>query len=284
MSKRTSVLATLTAALTFTAAVPAFAQAPTDAQRNAIRSACRSDYMAHCASVPPGGMEALQCLKKNMSSLSSGCQGAVRAVEPAAEPKAEAKPEAEPEAKPTPKAETKPEPAPAATTAPAEKPAAETAAPATKSTESPAASTPKKPSSAQAAAIRSACRSDYMAHCSSIPPGGAASLKCLKQNEAHLSANCRQAVNAAAGGSAGPAAGGAAVATSPGAAPAAAPMTLRPMRPREVIFVLRSACGADVRALCGDVPAGGGRVVQCLAGQAASLSPACRNVLASFAR
>jgi len=32
----------------------AFAQAPTDAQREAIRSACRSDYIAHCSSVPPG--------------------------------------------------------------------------------------------------------------------------------------------------------------------------------------------------------------------------------------
>ena len=153
MSKRTSVLSALAAALTFTVAIPAFAQAPTDAQRSEIRSACRSDYMAHCSSVPPGGMESLQCLQKNMSSLSSGCQSAVRAIEPAAEPKAEAKPEAEPEAKPVPKAETKPEaePAPAATAAPAEKPAAETAAPATKSAESPAASPPKKPSSAQAA-------------------------------------------------------------------------------------------------------------------------------------
>ena len=73
--------------------MPAFAQAPSDAQRSAIRSACRSDYMARCSSVTPGGIEALQCLQKNMSSLSSGCQSAVRAVEPAAEPKAEAKPE-----------------------------------------------------------------------------------------------------------------------------------------------------------------------------------------------
>jgi len=278
MSKQAPTLTVLTVALTFTIAMPAFAQAPTDAQRSEIRSACRSDYAAHCASVPPGGMESLQCLQKNMSSLASGSQSAVRAVEPAAEPKAEAKPEAEPEAKPEPKAETKPEPAPA------DKPAAETVAPATKSSESPAAGAPKKPSSAQAAAIRSACRSDYMAHCSSIPPGGAASLKCLKQNEAQLSAHCRQAVNAVAGGTAAPAAGGTAATASPGAAPAATPMMLRPMRPREVIFVLRSACGADVRTLCGNVPAGGGRVVQCLAGQAASLSPACRDVLASFAR
>ena len=68
----------------FMAATPAFSQAPTDAQRNAIRSECRADYEAHCASIPPGGEASLQCLQKNMSSLSSGCQSAVRAVEPAA--------------------------------------------------------------------------------------------------------------------------------------------------------------------------------------------------------
>ncbi len=167
------------------------------------------------------------------------------------------------------------------------------------STAKEAASTPaKKPISAQAAAIRSACRSDYMAHCSSVPTGGAAALGCLKQNNSKLSAKCRQAVSAAGGGatSGGSAAapeGGAdapagapadATTAAPDTAPAVAPMVLRPMRPRELLFVLRSACGGDVRTLCGDVPAGGGRIVQCLAAQAASLSPACHDVLSSFAQ
>ena len=69
------------------------------------------------------------------------------------------------------------------------------------------------------------------------------------------------------------------------AAPAAAPaaITLRPLRPREELFVLRSACGADVRSICGGVQPGGGRIVQCLATNAGSLSPACRDVLAPFA-
>jgi hypothetical protein len=150
------------------------------------------------------------------------------------------------------------------------------------------------PTDAQRSAIRSACRSDYMAHCSSVPTGGAAALNCLKQNKSSLSAGCEQAVNAAGGGStsggstAAPAEGNAAPAdtatAAPGAAPAAAPMVLRPMRPREVLFVLRSACGADVRALCAGVPPGGGRIVECLASQAASLSPACHDVLGSFAQ
>jgi hypothetical protein len=60
-------------------------------------------------------------------------------------------------------------------------------------------------------------------------------------------------------------------------------VVLRPMRPREELFVLRSACGADVRSICGGVPPGGGRIVRCLADNAGSLSPACREVLAPFA-
>jgi hypothetical protein len=55
------------------------------------------------------------------------------------------------------------------------------------------------------------------------------------------------------------------------------------MRPREELFVLRSACGADVRGLCAGVAPGGGRIMQCLATQAASLSPACKDVLTPFA-
>src|SRR4051812_11410015 len=183
-------------------AAPALAQAPSQAQRDAIKSQCRSDYIAHCSSVPPGGEASLQCLQKNMSSLSSGCQSAVRAVEaPAAA-------------------------APAAANA---KPATETGAPkaATPKTAAPKAAAPKAAGSTATAA-----------------PAGA-----------------------------------------PAAAAAAAPtvIVLRPMRPREELFVLRSACGADVRSICGGVQPGGGRIVQCLATNAAQLSPACKDVLSQFA-
>ena len=89
-SARPAALWPLAATALFILVNPAFSQAPTEAQRGAIRSECRSDYMAHCSDVPPGGMASLQCLQKNMSSLSSGCQSAVRAVEATAEPKAEA--------------------------------------------------------------------------------------------------------------------------------------------------------------------------------------------------
>jgi hypothetical protein len=249
----------------FMVATPAFSQAPTDAQRSAIRSECRSDYEAHCASIPPGGAASLQCLQKNMSSLAPGCQAAVRAVEaPAAAPKADTAPAA------APKAETAP-----AAPAPAKS----------------AATTMAKPSSAQISAIRSACRSDYPKVCAGVPTGGAPALECLEKNKARVSASCQKAVAAATGGGAAPAAGAAAdtaaaspAAAAPAAAPAPAPaLVLRPMRPREELFVLRSACGGDVRSLCGGVQPGGGRIVQCLATQAASLSPACKEVLGQFA-
>lgn len=188
-SRHAALLSALSAIALFTLMTAAFSQV-TDAQRAAIRSACRADYQSHCASVPPGGMESLQCLQKNLSSLAPGCQAAVRAVAQPAETKTE------------PKTETKTE----TTSEPKAQPA-------------PATATSKS-------------------------------------------------------------------ATEPGAAPAAAPaapaLSLRPMQPREQLFVLRSACGADVRALCGGVAPGGGRMMQCLVAQSASLSPECRAILARF--
>jgi Cysteine rich repeat len=63
-----------------TAAGSSFAQQPTQAQVNAIRQACRSDYQTYCANVPTGGSAALGCLKENAQSLSAPCQQAVGAV------------------------------------------------------------------------------------------------------------------------------------------------------------------------------------------------------------
>jgi hypothetical protein len=198
-----------------------------------------------------------------MSSLSSSCQSAVRAVE-----------------------------APAAATAkPADTTAPKAAAPAAAATTAPKAADPKaaaaspagQPTSAQVSAIRSACRADYPKVCAGVPTGGAPALQCLEKNKAKLSAGCEKAVSAASGGgaaAAAPAAAGAAAAAAP-AAPTV--IVLRPMRPREELFVLRSACGADVRSICGGVQPGGGRIVQCLATNAAQLSPACKDVLSQFA-
>ena len=262
----TSTLRPLLVAATLAVAAPAFAQAPTQAQRDAIKSQCRNDYIAHCSSVPPGGEASLQCLQKNMSSLSSSCQSAVRAVEaPAA---------------------TTANPAEAAPAKPAA-PAAATAAPKAGEPKAAAAAPAGQPTGAQISAIRSACRSDYPKVCAGVPTGGAPALQCLEKNKAKLSAGCATAVSAASGGGAAAAAppAGAVPAAGAAAAPAAAPtvIVLRPMRPREELFVLRSACGADVRTICGGVAPGGGRIVQCLATNAAQLSPACKDVLSQFA-
>jgi hypothetical protein len=302
LRRRTVSLAWI-AAVTFVVATPVLSQAPTDAQRSAIRSECRSDYQAHCASIPPGGMASLQCLQKNMSSLSPGCQSAVRAVEAPAESKSESKSEPKTESKAEPKTEpktetktetrsepkteskpettteTKAEPAPAA--APAKPAASEPAA----QPKAAAGTAARKPSSSQIAAIRSACRSDYQQNCAGVPTGGAPALQCLEKNKSKLSASCQKAVTAASGSGASPAtavAPAAAAVEAPADAPALV-LVLRPMRPLEELRVLRSACGGDARALCGAVQPGGGRIIQCLATQAASLSPACKNVLGQFA-
>lgn len=254
IASRLAALA-ISAALSVAMNTLALAQAPTDAQRNAIRSACRADYEAHCASVPPGGAASLQCLQKNLQSLSSNCQTAVRAVDTAAAPKAEATPKAKPAAA-------------------GAKPAAESTAP----KEAATTNATKQPTSAQISAVRTACRSDYMKVCSGVPTGGAPALQCLEKNKAKVSTSCQQAVNAASGGEA------AASTDAAGAASTAAPaaLVLRPLRPREELRVLRSACGGDAQTLCSGVAAGGGRIAQCLASNASSLSPACKSVLGQF--
>src|SRR2546429_1699220 len=198
--KRASKLAPwLSVAAILATAGPALAQAPSQAQRDAIKSQCRSDYIAHCSGVPPGGEASLQCLQKNMSGLSSNCQSAVRAVEAPATATSKPAESAKPADTAAPKPAT-----PAAATPKAAEPRTATA---------PAAG---QPTSAQISAIRSACRSDYPKVCAGVPTGGAPALQCLEKNKAKLSAGCEKAVSAASGG------GAAAAAPAAGAPPAAA--------------------------------------------------------------
>jgi hypothetical protein len=275
---RAAALTGLLSAVILTTTSGMAAQPPTQAQRAAIKSQCRSDYMAHCSSITPGGAASLQCLQKNMASLAPSCQAAVQAVTGPSEAKSEPKTESKPETAAAPAAETttetKAEPAPASpATAPASKSAGM-----------------NKPSSAQVAAIRSACRSDYPKVCAGVPTGGAQALQCLEENKASVSPACQNAVAAASTAAPAGSAPAQEAATSP-AAPSAAPaapsapavIVLRPMRPREVLFVMRSACGTDVRTLCAGVDPGGGRILQCLTSNASSLSPECRSVLGRFA-
>lgn len=137
----------------------AAAQQPTQAQQNAIRQSCRSDYQARCSNVPTGGSAALQCLKENMASLSPGCQAAVGAVEGGA---------------------TRSPPGAAATQrAPAASP--------------PPMMTPRE----EIAVMRGACGGDFRAHCQGVRLGGGRALACLADHRESLSASCRNALEAA---------------------------------------------------------------------------------------
>lgn len=220
----------------------AVAQTPTDEQRNEVRAACRSDFIAQCSGVQPGGVEALTCLQQHDSTLSAACRKAVSAI--TAKPKSTS---AEP-------SQTAPATTGAATSAPAPAAGAQTAA---------------QPTEAQRDAVKSACRSDFMAQCSGVTPGGAAALSCLQQHSARLSAPCQQAV-AAIGAAGAPAAGA-------GAATAAMPV----FSPREEMMIVRETCGPDFRAFCRMVPIGGGRVISCLRDNLQRVSPACHRVLTS---
>ena len=185
---RAATLGALMLSALFATAAPAFSQAPSQAQRDAIKSQCRSDYIAHCSSIPPGGEASLQCLQKNMSSLSSSCQTAVRAVE-------------------APAAAAPAAPSPMPLRRGSAKPATETAAPKTDAKPAKPRQHCQQPSSAQISAVRSACRSDYPKVCAGVPTGGAPALQCLETNKAKLSPACEKAVAAASGGAAAPAAG-----------------------------------------------------------------------------
>jgi hypothetical protein len=249
----------------------AAAQQPTSEQRDAIRAACRSDFMANCSGVQPGGKDALGCLVRNSGKLAPACRTAVDAIA----------------AKPAAPAAAAPAPAPAAgessppPSSSPPSPLTKTKQPAAAPQAAPAAvaAAPQKATPQQQSAIRAACRSDFMARCAGVQPRGAAALQCLQRNSAQLSPSCQSAV-AAIGGSAAP------VPSAPpaAAAPAVAPLGPMPMmRPREALAILR-ICDADQRTLCGNVPFGDGRVISCLAANAQSLSPSCYAALSAAAQ
>ena len=206
----------------------AVAQEPTPDQQSAIRSNCRSDFMANCSGAPRGGKEAMQCLKDNVAKLSSGCQQAMKAVMPAPAAKPPAPVTAAPAA-PAPTA-SPPAPAPAAPVAatPPAPPAAAAPAPAAAKPVAPVASTPPavpaqpaavKPAPAAKSAanppasalppaaappavivvapvrifalVRTSCRAEYRAYCSDVDIGGGRVVACLQANAASLSPTCQ---------------------------------------------------------------------------------------------
>ena len=191
---RVMPLGTVLTLLVSVVSAPAFAQGPTEAQREAVKSECRSDYIAHCSSVPPGGEASLQCLAKNMSSLSGACQAAVRAVEAAVEaPKPAAAAPAAPAAKSAaPAAAAKPA-APAKSAAPKQPaPTTAAAAPAAAAGAAPAPLVLRKMLPREELFVtRSACSTDIGTLCQGVVPGGGRIMQCLQVRSVSLSSACR---------------------------------------------------------------------------------------------
>ena len=209
-------------------AVPALAQQPSEEQIAAVRASCRSDFLSHCAGVPRGGAEALQCLKRNVAQLSPACRAAVNAIAATA-PKPEPRPAP---AAPLPAPAASAPPAPAAAPPPAAPVAAPPSAPAANApapaATAPTAQPPKKrvavppkpaappvaaapaapPPAAQPTSlgpipplpprlrlmILRACAAEHQAMCADVPPGGGRIVECLAANGSALSAGCRDAI------------------------------------------------------------------------------------------
>jgi hypothetical protein len=143
----------------------------------------------------------------------------------------------------------------------------------------------QQPSQAQLNALRSSCRNDYMAHCSSVPTGGAPALNCLKQHMSTLSSGCRTAVSAISPKTPAPA-GVPAVAAAPAAAPPPAPpptMQAVPAAPpaaapphvsaarkpslsqrQAELKAISRSCRADYQVHCAGIPPGGSASFACL--------------------
>ena len=194
---RTIVNLVVAPGLLLLATVSAQAQQPTPDQTSAIRASCRSDFMANCSGVQPGGADALECLKRNIGKLSGACKTAVSAVMPAP-----AAPSPTPAAAPPP-ASTPPASAPPA----AAKPAKPATAPAAKLTPAP----PPPPVEAAAPAvaplkprpfimperrlvIEGLCHADSAKLCAGTLPIGSQMIDCLAEKASSLSQQCYDAI------------------------------------------------------------------------------------------
>jgi hypothetical protein len=132
----------------------------------------------------------------------------------------------------------------------------------------------QQPTSAQQNAIRQNCRSDFQAHCSGVPAGGSAAMRCLQENATAVSAPCQKALSAI----------GVSGGTAPPGGPSPSPSTQAtppPLSPRQRAHILRQACRTDFQNDCHGVQPGGGRAVECLMAHSDTLSPGCQKALSS---
>jgi hypothetical protein len=255
------------------------AQQPTQAQRDAIRAACRSDFMANCSGVQPGGKEAFDCLLQNDAKLSPSCQAAVNAAAP----------------KPA-------EPAAAAAPAPAAPAQAETAPPAAKVERAPPGIqvAPAEAQNDELKTVQQACTlNDFVSHCSWIAPNNPEILLCLKANATDLSPNCQAAVQSLP---ASPPATAAPAEPARQEAPAKKPVEPKPAEPARASAppapaapaaapagptaqqkaAIRASCRSDFMSHCSGVQPGGAEAFQCLNRNEAQLSAECRSAVAAI--
>jgi hypothetical protein len=160
------------------ACAPLAAQQLTDAQRSAIKSACRGDYQRVCANVPPGTKDALQCLVQHSDQVSAGCRDALAPA--AASPSAAA-----------------PASGAAAASAAAASGSAPAAATAPAGAAAPQAVHPLTPRE-EAHVLRSKCGADFQKFCPNVPLGGGRGIGCLREHAAALTPGCRGALMSAA--------------------------------------------------------------------------------------
>lgn len=154
--------------LVSSACAPLAAQQLTDAQRSAIKSACRGDYQNVCADVPPGTKDALQCLLQHSQQVSTGCQAALA---PAAASSGTA---------------------PASSSVAAATTAAAGSAPAAV----PPMARPLAPRE-EAHLLRVQCGADFQKLCSNVQLGGGRGVACLREQAGNLTPACRSALMSA---------------------------------------------------------------------------------------
>ena len=232
----------------------AAAQQPSPQQGEVIRKNCVADFTSYCASVQPGGQEALHCLQQHEGQLSFACGSAVSAISTVAP--------------------SSPSLQPASTTS------------------QPPPSQPTDQDRLKA--VRQACTlDDFTSHCSWIEPSNPELLLCLRANALQVSPSCRTTVLADPRTVTAPAAPIDAIAVPAPAASSAAATTLPPPPavssadasggPSSTqISAIRAACASDFMSYCARVQPEKPDALQCLERNKTAVSPACQAALAGL--
>jgi hypothetical protein len=207
------VVIAVTALILLLLGVAAHAQQPSQTQIAAVRTSCRSDFMANCSGVQPGGKDALDCLRQNLAKLSGSCKTAVSALTPASAPAGAAPAAAIPPAA-APSVTTAPPAAavPPAAAKPPARPVAKLNPPAASAPPPTSAAAPMAPPAAapapeapdvmvlpprEALRILRICAVDRQALCAGVPAGGGRIIACLMRNAPALSPPCKNALTMA---------------------------------------------------------------------------------------